>query len=107
MTNETNHDSVRTELQTKLDRLLKRAEGIDSELSEPGDPDWEERATELEDDEVLAALGNVALKEMNEIRGALARIDKGTYGICSRCKKTIAAERLEAVPYAQACTACS
>lgn len=106
MTNDTNHDSVRTELQTKLIRLTKRAVGIDSELSEPGDTDWEERATELEDDEVLAALGNFALKEMTEIREAIARIDKGTYGVCSRCKKMIAAERLEAIPYAKTCTAC-
>ena len=106
MTNDTNHESVRKELQADLARLMKRAEGIDAELSEPGDSDWQERATESEDDEVLAAVGNFAVKEINDIKEALARIDKGTYGVCSRCKKAIAAERLEAVPYAKTCTAC-
>ncbi|SMP73811.1 transcriptional regulator, TraR/DksA family [Neorhodopirellula lusitana] len=106
MTNHTKHDSIRAELQTRLDHLMKRAQGIDSELSEPGDTDWEERATEMEDDEVLATLGNIAVKEITEIREAIGRIDKGTYGVCSRCKKAIPAERLDAVPYAKTCTAC-
>ena len=106
MTNDTNHDSVREALQTRLAQLTKRAEGIDSELSEPGDSDWEERATESEDDEVLSSLGNIAIKEIKDIREAIARIDKGKYGVCSKCKQSIPAERLEAVPYAKTCTAC-
>ncbi|HSI97145.1 MAG TPA: TraR/DksA C4-type zinc finger protein [Gaiellaceae bacterium] len=38
-----------------------------------------------------------------EIDAALERIDEGTYGICTRCGRPIAAERLEAVPYATLC----
>jgi DnaK suppressor protein len=38
-----------------------------------------------------------------EIEAALARIEDGTYGLCSTCGKPIAAERLEAVPYATLC----
>jgi DnaK suppressor protein len=38
-----------------------------------------------------------------EIEAALARIEDGTYGLCSACGKPIAAERLEAVPYATLC----
>ncbi len=38
-----------------------------------------------------------------EIEAALARIDDGTYGLCASCGKPIAAERLEAVPYATLC----
>jgi RNA polymerase-binding protein DksA len=38
-----------------------------------------------------------------EIEAALARIEDGTYGKCSACGKPIAAERLEAVPYATLC----
>ena len=40
---------------------------------------------------------------LGEIDAALARIEDGTYGSCSRCGKPIAAERLEAVPYATLC----
>jgi len=41
-----------------------------------------------------------------EIDAALKRIDEGTYGICSNCGQPIAAERLEAVPWATLCIDC-
>lgn len=37
---------------------------------------------------------------------ALNRIDEGTFGTCARCGKTIAEERLEAIPYATRCIDC-
>ena len=37
---------------------------------------------------------------------ALGRIDNGTFGMCSRCGKQIAEERLEAIPYATRCIDC-
>ena len=37
---------------------------------------------------------------------ALRRIDDGTFGICGRCGKPIAEERLEAMPYATKCIDC-
>ena len=37
---------------------------------------------------------------------ALRRIDEGTFGTCARCGKTIAEERLEAIPYATRCIDC-
>jgi RNA polymerase-binding protein DksA len=40
------------------------------------------------------------------IDAALARIENGTYGICQRCGKAIAPERLEALPYAELCIDC-
>ena len=38
-----------------------------------------------------------------EIDAALARIDDGSYGSCTRCGRPIGIERLEAVPYATLC----
>ena len=38
-----------------------------------------------------------------EIDAALARIDDGSYGVCSACGGPIGEERLEAVPYATLC----
>lgn len=40
---------------------------------------------------------------LGEIESALSRIGDGTYGLCARCGKPIATERLEAVPYATLC----
>ncbi len=41
-----------------------------------------------------------------EVRGALARIEAGTYGICERCGAAIPLERLEAMPTASLCVTC-
>ena len=40
------------------------------------------------------------------IEKALGKIESGTYGICERCDKPIAPERLEALPYAELCIDC-
>jgi DnaK suppressor protein len=40
------------------------------------------------------------------IEKALVKIEAGTYGICERCAKPIAPERLEALPYAELCIDC-
>jgi DnaK suppressor protein len=40
---------------------------------------------------------------MGKIDRALARMDSGTYGICSRCGKPIEKARLRALPYADLC----
>jgi RNA polymerase-binding protein DksA len=40
---------------------------------------------------------------LGEIDAALARIEEGTYGLCTSCGKPIGRERLEALPYATLC----
>lgn len=40
------------------------------------------------------------------IEEALARIENGTYGICTGCSGKIGMERLKALPYTRLCIAC-
>jgi DnaK suppressor protein len=40
---------------------------------------------------------------LRKIARALARMDDGTYGFCSRCGKPIEKARLKALPYADLC----
>jgi RNA polymerase-binding transcription factor DksA len=42
-----------------------------------------------------------------EIRDALGRFDRGTFGLCERCGRAIIEERLEVLPYTRYCTPCS
>jgi DnaK suppressor protein len=54
---------------------------------------------------------DLALRERNEqqlaaVEAALGRLDAGTYGRCVRCEEPIAAERLEALPWAAHCIDC-
>lgn len=41
-----------------------------------------------------------------QVEQALARLDKGTYGICERCGSEIDFARLKAIPYASLCIRC-
>jgi len=41
-----------------------------------------------------------------ELRGALRRIDEGTYGVCAACEEFIHPERLLALPEASLCLEC-
>ncbi len=44
---------------------------------------------------------------IEDIDDALARIDAGTYGRCTRCQSEIPEERLELRPFARTCVACT
>ena len=48
------------------------------------------------------------LKEtIEQIDAALARIDAGTYGACTKCGTAIPEERLELRPFSATCVACT
>jgi RNA polymerase-binding transcription factor DksA len=44
---------------------------------------------------------------VREARGALRRMDAGTYGKCESCGQAIAKARLEAIPYTRYCVKCA
>ena len=44
---------------------------------------------------------------LDEIRDALGRIDKGTFGQCEECQQPIPKARLQALPYTRYCVACA
>lgn len=100
-------DAVRRQLEDRLAVLLRRAGKIEVDLQQPHDPDWQERATEVENDEVLEGLDEMTLEEIRQIRTALRHIESGRYGMCSTCGRPIGAARLAAVPSASTCVACS
>lgn len=99
--------AVRTQLQARLDALLKRVGEITDDLRRPGDRDWQERAAELENDEVLENLDESSRAEVAQVRAALRRLDAGTYGRCARCGEPIGAARLAAIPSTTTCVACA
>lgn len=72
------------------------------EVAEPGTESWKAdvhaRAVAVKND-----LVNLSKK----IKDSLLRLNKGTYGRCELCKKTIEVERLEAMPMTNLCYSCS
>jgi RNA polymerase-binding protein DksA len=53
------------------------------------------------------ALRDRSRAELQRIENALRKLDGGTYGTCESCGNPIAAERLEAIPWAPLCIDCA
>jgi DnaK suppressor protein len=98
---------IKVWLEARLHELTARAVDIDDSLSEPGDDDWSEQAIESADDEVLEKVGDATLDEIRQIELTLSQIKAGKYGTCMGCGRSIAAERLKALPYATKCVKCA
>jgi RNA polymerase-binding protein DksA len=118
------HDEMDKKTQEKLrKRLEARKAEIERDVSYMA---GEIRALGIDQDQENGALGNhiaddgssVAESEriltvtddlqgiLNQVNDALGRMDDGTYGICQRCGREIAEERLEAFPYVAYCISC-
>jgi len=102
-----NYEAVAKQLQDRLAQLLRRIGTIEGDLRSVHDRDWQERASELQNDEVLEGLDEMGLREVRQIRGALKRIESGHYGVCAACGQPIGAARLTAVPTAVTCLQCT
>jgi len=101
------NDDLRQVLETKKTELTTRLDRINANLRRGYEADSKERAKQLEDNEVVDALGNEAREELGKISGALQRLDAGDYGICVECGMPIKAGRLEVYPYADECIDCA
>ncbi len=66
-----------------------------------------EMATELFQLELNSALKVHEENILQEIKEAIGRIDKGTYGTCAHCGTQIPTQRLEVLPYARLCVRCA
>lgn len=58
------------------------------------------------DRDVLVQRMNISARMLSDVREALARIDKGEYGICEDCDEAISPRRLHAIPWARVCVKC-
>lgn len=100
-------DRRKDQLRQRLSELDNRLHGIEAELQSHDSKDWEELATEREQDEALSALGEEGMSEIRMIQAALARIGAGEYGFCTQCGNAIPPERLDLLPATPFCAKCA
>ena len=99
--------SRKAQLETRMADLKARLGKIEAELDSHQSKDWEDLATEREEDEVLEGMGVSGQHEIRMIEAALARIAEGEYGHCTRCGAPIAEERLDVLPHTPFCRTCA
>src|SRR5579862_3180211 len=110
---------TRTELQRFKERLWARRESLlkgirslEEEETKMGGmvAGLSIDSADLESDraahEVSLGCMESAVDEVQEIDGALERIEEGTFGICETCGNGISMKRLRAIPYANLCLSC-
>jgi RNA polymerase-binding protein DksA len=101
------YTEIRDILISKREEPATRLERIKDNLTAGRSADSQEQAQELENAEVVDALGNEARLELSQVARALEQIKNETYGICVSCSETIPLARLEAQPFADRCIRCA
>lgn len=103
-------EAVRRKLEQQKQELLARAAKVRADItrsSGPLDKDFAEQVVQMENDAVLAGIGEATAAELSQINRALAQLDAGTYGLCSQCGQPIDGRRLRALPYSDRCITCA
>src|SRR5271154_568386 len=88
--------------QAELEQLVRNRDGIAIEKS-PDALDEVQHAAERE-----LAIRNLDRESnlLRNVRGALRRIDDGSFGVCLHCEEDISPKRLSAVPWTPYCIKC-
>ena len=107
-----NFKIIKLGLEKDRQRLVEQLEQIrasrPTENRREGSPfgKREEEATETAELENRMALEKRILGQLAEVDNALAKFDRGNYGICENCGQPIGLDRLEALPQAMLCMNC-
>jgi len=99
-------ESDKKRLAGELEQLRAAAHPADERREGSPFGKREEEATESHELERRVALERQIRDQMAEVETALAKFEKGTYGICEGCGKAIDRARLEALPSARFCVEC-
>jgi RNA polymerase-binding transcription factor DksA len=111
----TKHDleGYRRRLQEMARRLTGEVSDLQDEATRPTGEGASTSSTDPEvvhgegEEEVALAVLGIEGNALGEIAAALARIDQGTFGDCTECRRKIARARLDALPYARRCIRCA
>lgn len=106
-------DKIKDTLIQEKDRLDKELgalaqkgkRGFRFVMSSLGSKDEEHTASVANFDNTIS-VGNNLEKGLHEVEKALAKIEKGDYGVCELCRQPIEAGRLKAAPSATSCVNC-
>lgn len=105
-------DELTKKLQNQEKNLLKRIDHLKTE--DPfSDPDHASDNAAVDTDvrekmghETIEAQVNTLSRTLESVRHAIAKIEKGKYGICEECGNPIAVDRLIFLPEARYCIDC-
>lgn len=96
-------ETLRADLKARLTRFEAHQHREDGAL----DKDFEEQATQTQNDEVVDSLETETREELAQIERALERIEHGLGDECEACGEAIDPRRLQVLPYITLCVDCA
>ena len=88
-------------------KSITNADGTNNRVKFPEYGDKaDENAQEIDEYTTNLATDKLLEKTLRDINNALDRMEKGTYGVCKYCKKSIGKKRMLARPVASTCVEC-
>ena len=103
--NHTDFDLLKADLQTRLATIAAGSDKRgDIAIQQSADSlDQTQLATERD---LVVSLLNRDSQMSRLVKGALRRMEDGTYGTCLACEDPVSVKRLQAVPWAELCLRC-
>ena len=102
---ETEKESLEKDL-AKIARPVDKEEGDYETTFDDIGSDRDDNATEVDQYSDNLSVETTLEKKLQDVLGALLRIENGTYGKCENCQKEIDVERLRVNPSAKTCITC-
>lgn len=96
-------ETLKADLEARLRRFEAHQRRADGAL----DKDFEEQATQVQNDEVVDGLESETRAELLQVIRALGRIEQGEGDECERCGVAIDPRRLQVLPYTTLCVDCA
>jgi len=84
--------------------IMRKNQDMEPITSEVGDE--ADQAGQSLEKEMIFEVSDNERNALDQIEGALRKIEKGTFGLCESCQKPITKERLKAMPFARYCIGC-
>ncbi|HHX44338.1 MAG TPA: hypothetical protein GX714_10190 [Chloroflexi bacterium] len=100
-------DTTKTLLETQAQEIRAELARLNELLRERGDYGYGTGDPAVYQWEFNLALRERYEQRLAQIERAMARLEKGQYGVCEECGARIEPERLEAVPYTTLCITCA
>ncbi|GHD46376.1 RNA polymerase-binding transcription factor DksA [Marinobacter persicus] len=94
-------------LKAELESRLNRYHAHQHRENGPLEKDFEEQASQTQNDEVVDSLENEAREELAQVNHALERITAGEGNECEKCGEPIDPRRLQVLPYTTVCVNCA
>lgn len=99
--------ALRARLQGDMTQMADNALNKDRSHSTSMPIDMAELGTDNFDQDLTLSLLGSEKDALEQVEGALKRIEEGTFGLCDECGAKIPKARLAAIPYAALCVQCA